>query len=80
MRRSWPIAKIAEAQVPLAWPLVGVWAQPGMRQGEVFGLQWSPAGTSWNNYASTRGSAADIVTRKLGGDQRIGASATAPPN
>ncbi|MGH7407802.1 MAG: tyrosine-type recombinase/integrase, partial [Candidatus Methylomirabilales bacterium] len=34
------IAKTVQDQVPLLWPLIGVWVQSGMREGEVFGLQW----------------------------------------
>ncbi|MCI0408899.1 MAG: site-specific integrase [Acidobacteria bacterium] len=33
------IAAVREHAPPL-WPLVGLWAQSGMRAGEVFGLQW----------------------------------------
>ncbi len=34
------IMKTARDQVPILWPLVGLWVQSGMREGEVFGLQW----------------------------------------
>ncbi len=34
------ITKTAREAVPILWPLVGLWVQSGMREGEVFGLQW----------------------------------------
>jgi integrase len=34
------IAATAREQVTPLWPLVGLWAQSGMREGEAFGLQW----------------------------------------
>jgi integrase len=34
------IATTAREQAPILWPLVGLWMQSGMREGEVFGLQW----------------------------------------
>lgn len=53
------ITQAAETQVPLLWPLVGVWAQTGMREGEVFGLEWQDldleAGTALVRRTLSRG-------------------------